>query len=317
MNLDIFRREFANGTITGSDVFTAIWLQDGPLSLSELAETLRVSTRTVQRSLGRLARAGLVEKRTYNKRQPCRDEWELTATTRMALDRSGSLSTLEDLENRDQIDQYDSDDRRPQPEQEALVIKVTDCLCLPQSLTVIREAVLSVPEMAPEAVMAVAKRVASYIWREDGTANRSIEKPAAYFAKSLKKEWEGIQQYFQAKKEAGLEGHREIHTTTCREESDREEGVTVQAAHQDTYETEADCEPLPNLRAQRDTEVVVAPSGRVMLVFRREDKPKSQEARQGKRVPGMFSGLAQMLKRRVVLDSGETPIFGVAAAAGT
>lgn len=86
MNLDIFRREFANGTISGSDVFTAIWLQDGPLSLSELAETLRVSTRTVQRSLGRLARAGLVEKRTHNKRQPCRDKWELTSTTRMALD---------------------------------------------------------------------------------------------------------------------------------------------------------------------------------------------------------------------------------------
>lgn len=220
MNIGFLRSELIGARVKREDFATCLVLAYGPCSTAQLAQMLRVSTRTVQRSLGRLVKRGLV----YRSKEALgadktSAEWSLApallfpagdavapaagpdpcssglATEMTGSDRSGSIS-YHDLSEKDPDQEIANHGCETLgSEIDSLIRRVVDRLCLFESFTFIREELRQVlGEGCPWGVIEGAiENVKPRIWAPDGTRKHKpdgsleVRHPAKYFVTSVKR----------------------------------------------------------------------------------------------------------------------------------
>jgi len=289
-NVSMLPDLYRAGTIKPTDALVAICIQERPMRVYEISERLGISVRTVQRSLGRLARAALARKRARLEGRPLFDEWELAEdASEVAYDRSEALSKQAMLKA-DRIDHNVTTDTQPLTDPDVLAVQIADHLCLPQSVSFIAQAIRSVPEMPAGAILRVADRVKGYIWRPDGSRNPFVRQPAAYFASSLQREWAEIQRYLRAQ-----EGSPDTTKATPKVRT----AATLVAGHHSASDPSKPTRLGALLPCVLQGQAV-GYRGKLLLASRRrmESPEKRQDETPPVRIPGMFASLAEMLRER-------------------
>jgi len=277
VNVETVVKHFAAGTLKGRDLVIILWMHEkGPSTPKRLAETLRVSVRTVQRALGRLARTGYARKRSHVD-DNFDDEWELVPGTDVSLDRSSSVARSINTG----IDPSDIPDSQLPTECEELAVHIVKTLHLHRSLDFIRDALRTVPGMSTAAIMDVVKTCKPYMLLKNDIPNPAIKHPAAYFVASLRRAWDESRRAFQqddlqelqTEKAKALDEIEKRHTSICTLDG---EGAWVRVTVDAPIVDKPASDHVPGLPTDpAPQEVVVLPGGRVALAPQQEDAKRA------------------------------------------
>lgn len=260
-----------------TDAYVALVLAEGPRSTKAIAARLHISTRTVQRSLRRLAEAKLVQKRTHNG-DPLDDEWEIATagvteltSTKLTSDPDRSLAKTKAKSYKAEIDRLNVKAVTALTtlhQIDELARKIADRLCLESEFNIIKHALTVCHALPLATIMRVVKRVGEYLYRQDGSPNPTIRQPGAYFAKSLFNEYKRVSYYYRYLKDHDEPKEHPLAVSASNQAQEEQSDQALwlaAAAYMDKLETQE--RHREHRRTTQERMVAVrAPSGKMILV---------------------------------------------------